>query len=216
MKSSMDAPSKSLFSSTETELVAYIDGASRGNPGPASYGVVVRDASGTTIKTISHFLGRATNNVAEWRALIAALEYALSRPTRGLKIYCDSELVARQMQGRYRVQSPGLKPLFEQARTLASQIGHFSIHNVPREQNREADRLANEALDNVFRGKASGRPVSPAADSVAAAQNTGTQTFSAIVEAGRLRPLPPLPNLEEGAEYEVRASKRYSDPVQEP
>ena len=180
--------------SSAPELIAYTDGASRGNPGPASYGVVIQDAHGKTLETLSQYVGEATNNVAEYRGLLAALEYAVSRQARRLKIYCDSELIARQMQGRYRVQSPALKPLYERARKLADQIGHFSIENLPRGQNRQADLLANQALDNR------GRVATSAAPRI--------HSFSAIVEAGKLRPLPPLPDLEEGQEYEVRALKR--------
>jgi len=204
------APSEPLFPSAP-ELAAYIDGASRGNPGPASYGVVIQDAHGRTVDTLSQFLGRATNNVAEWSALIAALEYALRRQSRRVKIYCDSELVARQMQGRYRVQSPDLKPLFEQARRLAAQIGEVSIQHVPREKNREADLLANQALDNAFGGKASAPRISDTADRAIAAQNSKARSFLAVCEAGRLRPLPPLPDLEDGAEYEVLVSKRHAE-----
>ncbi len=207
----MDAPPKPFFPSSETELVAFIDGASRGNPGPASYGVVMQDSQGNTLHTISQFLGRATNNVAEWSALVATLEYALSRNIRRLKIYCDSELVARQMQGRYRVQSPDLKPLFEKARKLAGQIGQVSIQHIPREQNRQADLLANQALDEARHHKASVPMKAPLSERVQPVQHARTHTFSAVVENGKLRPLSPLPDLEEGAEYEVRVSKRDSD-----
>jgi len=187
--------SKSAAPSPPSELIAYTDGASRGNPGPSGYGVVIQDAQGTTLETLSQFVGEATNNVAEYRALLAALEYAVSRQIRRLKIYCDSELVARQMQGRYRVQSLALKPLYERARQLAGQISHFSIEYLPREQNRQADLLANKAL-NETQGRR------------AAASVSRIHSFSAVVEAGKLKPLPPLPDLEEGEEYEVRACKR--------
>ena len=173
------------------ELIAYVDGGSRGNPGPAGYGVVIQDAQGRTLETLSQFLGETTNNVAEYEALLAALEFAVGRRAERLKVYCDSELVVRQMQGRYRVLNPGLKPLFERARDLAGKLARFSIESVPREQNLLADRLANEAMD---RAKPSSR--------------APLESFSAVVEDGRLRPLPPLPDLEEGTEYEVRARKR--------
>jgi len=195
----------SLFSNPESELIAYVDGASRGNPGPASYGVVIQNRRGETKEKLSKFLGRATNNVAEWNGLIAALEYAASKHVQRLKVYCDSELVARQMQGRYRVQSPDLKPLFELARKLAGMIEEFSIQHVPRERNHEADLLANEALDAAARGRFSTqRPEKPSPS----VSQERPQVFSAIAEAGKLRPLPPLPELEEGAEYEVRLRKR--------
>lgn len=204
-------PSPSKVSSSDSELIAYVDGASRGNPGPASYGVVIQNAKGEPVDTLSEFLGETTNNVAEYRALIAALEYAVAKQSVGLKIYCDSQLVAMQMRGRYRVQSPDLKPLFERARKLAVQIGSFSIHHVPREQNRKADLLANKALDQatsahhaISRGSN--------AQSVAAAPGPAASgrihSFFAIVDSGKLCPLAPLPDLEDGAEYEVRARKR--------
>ena len=169
---------------------AYIDGGSRGNPGPAGYGVVIQDTGGQTIETLSEFLGTATNNVAEYRALLAALEHAARRQQQRLRVRCDSELVVRQMQGRYRVQSPDLKPLFERAQELARRLDHFSMESIPREENRAADRLANEAMD---RGESPG-PV--------------THAFRAVAENGKLRPVPPVPHLEEGAEYEIRARKR--------
>lgn len=181
--------------SAPSELLVYIDGGSRGNPGPAGYGVVIQDAQGRTLETLSQSIGNATNNVAEYRALLAALEYAVSKPCRRLKIYCDSELVVRQMQGRYRVQSPDLKPLYQRARQLAAGLKHFAIEHVPREENRLADRLANEAMDQAQSSSAS--PV---------------YSLVAIVENGTLRPLPPSPELEEGAEYEVRLRKRDPKP----
>jgi ribonuclease HI len=194
--------------SSGAELIAYIDGASRGNPGPASYGVVIQDLQGNTLQELSQFLGEATNNFAEYSALVAALEYAASRQCRKLKIFCDSELVARQMQGRYRVQSAGLKPLFERARRLASRIAQFSIQNIAREQNREADRIANQALDEASRNHRKANPVV----TVSSAASPSTQLFTAVAEAGKLRPLAPLPELEEGTEYEVRATRLTSRP----
>lgn len=187
----MSSPFKPPLPSSSSERVAYIDGGSRGNPGPAGYGVVIQDSQGRTVETLSKRLGTATNNVAEYQALLAALEYAGRKHLQRLKIYCDSELVTKQMQGRYRVKSPELSPLYERARELAGRLDHFSIQHVPREQNRQADRLVNEVLDH---GESTPRlPV---------------HSFSAVVEAGKLRPLSPTPELEEGMEYEVRARKR--------
>jgi len=187
----MKAPAPSHSSPDPAELIAYIDGGSRGNPGPAGYGVIIQDAKGKTLETLSRSIGEATNNVAEYQALLAALEYATARQFRRMKIYCDSELVVRQMQGRYRVQSPDLKPLYQRARELASPLERFAIEHVPREQNSEADRLANEAMDQT-----AGMPSAP------------VLSLSAVVENGRLRPLSPAPSLEEGAEYEVRLRRR--------
>ena len=129
--------------------VANIDGASRGNPGPASYAVVLRDPSGKIVLELAKNIGRETNNVAEYYALLAALDYATSHDIRGLRIRSDSELLVRQMQGRYKVKSPDLKPLHERAAKLARQIQYFVIEHVRRELNSDADALANIALDQA-------------------------------------------------------------------
>lgn len=141
--------SDSDVSSLPTGLhIANIDGASRGNPGPASYAVVIRDASGKIILELAKRLGRETNNVAEYYALLTALDYAATHGISALRIRSDSELLVRQMQGRYKVKSPDLKPLFERASKLARQIPYFSLEHVRRELNRDADALANLALDS--------------------------------------------------------------------
>jgi ribonuclease HI len=128
--------------------VANIDGASRGNPGPASYAVVMRDPSGKVVLELAKRLGRETNNVAEYYALLAALDYASSHNISALRIRSDSELLVRQMQGRYKVKSADLKPLHESASKLARQFQYFAIEHVRRESNRDADALANVALDS--------------------------------------------------------------------
>lgn len=196
------------------EIIAYIDGASRGNPGPASYGVVIQDAGGNPLDSLSQQIGEATNNVAEYRALVAALEYASSRNVRSIKIYCDSELVARQMQGRYRVQSPDLLPLFQRASALARGLGHFSIQHVPRDRNREADQLANQALDRNSSKYGSPQNQEKLADSSRKTHSSSNDSLivAAVVEGGKLRLLGTLPELEEGAEYDVRISKRAPNP----
>src|ERR1700693_5717774 len=129
--------------------IANIDGASRGNPGPASYAVVLRDPSGKVVLELGKKIGLATNNVAEYYALLAALDYATSHDIRGLRIRSDSELLVRQMQGRYKVKSPDLKPLHERAAKLGRQIQYFVIEHVRRELNSDADALANIALDQA-------------------------------------------------------------------
>jgi len=174
-----------------SKLTAYIDGGSRGNPGPAGYGVLLEDSSGNIVDTLTEFIGEATNNVAEYRALLAALEYAEQKQLKHLKINCDSELVVKQMQGRYRVQSPYLKPLFESARKLAGQLDAFSIHHIPREQNHKADCLANQAMDQGVLPK-----------------TNKAVTFRAVFEQGKLKPLSRDANLEDGAEYDVQVRKR--------
>ena len=131
------------------DMIMRIDGASRGNPGPAAYAVVVENGDGTPRESFSRTLGKTTNNVAEYEGLLAALEYALQQGARRLKVISDSELLVRQIQGRYKVKSEGLKPLVERARTLIARLHSFSIEHVRREQNSEADQLANQALDSA-------------------------------------------------------------------
>ncbi len=128
---------------------ANIDGGSRGNPGPAAYGVVVRDARGEIVARLKKFIGQNTNNVAEYYGLIAALDYAQSHGIRALRIESDSELLVKQMRGQYKVKSADLRPLFERARKMAQALESFRIDHVYREQNHEADALANQALDET-------------------------------------------------------------------
>jgi probable phosphoglycerate mutase len=135
------------------EVIAHIDGASRGNPGPAAYAVVMESADGPRLAGFSEYLGQATNNVAEYQALLAALEYALRNHYLRIQVQTDSELMVHQIEGVYKVKSPGLKPLERRAQQLIARLESFSIRHVPREQNREADQLANQALDAAERGK---------------------------------------------------------------
>ena len=134
-------------SSDSKQIIAHIDGGSRGNPGPAAYAVVVSTSDGTPLASFSKFLGLATNNVAEYEGLLAALDYAVEHNYRRLKIITDSELLARQINGQYKVKNANLKELYDRARTLIAQIDAFRIEHVRREHNREADRLANDAMD---------------------------------------------------------------------
>jgi ribonuclease HI len=128
---------------------ANIDGGSRGNPGPAAYGVYIRDPKGEPVARLKKFIGRMTNNVAEYYGLIAALDYVEAQGIRALRIESDSELLVKQMKGLYKVRSPELAPLYERARKMASALDSFRIDHVYREQNREADALANQAMDEV-------------------------------------------------------------------
>ncbi|MEX0681863.1 MAG: ribonuclease HI family protein [Dehalococcoidia bacterium] len=125
----------------------YADGASRGNPGPASIGVVVYDESGQEVHTVSRSLGRATNNEAEYQAAIAGLEAALALGGGSVELRMDSELVVRQLEGRYRVRNPRLRSFFERLVEIKQQFEAFKVVAVPRAQNKRADQLANMALD---------------------------------------------------------------------
>jgi probable phosphoglycerate mutase len=128
-------------------IVTYIDGGSRGNPGPAGFGVRVETAEGALIEELHGSIGVATNNVAEYRGLLAALRYALDRGERDVLVRSDSELLVKQMLGVYRVKHPGLQPLHAQARLLVAKLGRVKFQHVRRELNQHADRLANTAMD---------------------------------------------------------------------
>ncbi len=128
-------------------IVAYCDGGSRGNPGPAGYGVYIQDSAGGVLGELGQFLGTRTNNFAEYSALLAALEFAIANGHKSLRVVSDSELMVKQIKGQYRVNSPELRPLYEEARRRISHLEHFQIQHVLREKNRHADRLANVAMD---------------------------------------------------------------------
>jgi ribonuclease HI len=128
-------------------LQIHIDGASRGNPGEAGFGIDVREADGSRTAELFGYLGQATNNVAEYQALVHALEWALRRGAQAVRVFSDSELVVKQMNGQYKVKHPAMIPLHRKASELLRRFSSASIAHVRREQNREADRLANQALD---------------------------------------------------------------------
>lgn len=128
-------------------FTAHCDGGSRGNPGPAGYGAVVEDPEGRVAAKLSEYLGRQTNNYAEYKGLLAVLDWALKNGARRLRVVSDSELMVRQMKGRYKVKSPGLRPLWEEAQQLALKLEGFEMRHTLRGGNKEADRLANEAMD---------------------------------------------------------------------
>ncbi len=179
--------------------IANIDGAARGNPGPASYAVILRWPDGQPLDTLRKYLGRTTNNVAEYLALIAALDYAHAHRISRLRVRSDSELLVRQMQGRYKVKSADLRPLYERARKLSAGLTYFSIEHVPREQNREADALANAALDQTGSDarelRAGGRE---------------TRKIRARYHHGALHPAEPLA-LAEGEEVEILINKHHHE-----
>ncbi len=153
---------------TAAWAVAYTDGGSRGNPGPSGYGVVVQGENGAILAELSEFLGMRTNNVAEYSGLLAALEFALANGHSRLRVVSDSELMVKQIRGQYRVQSPDLRPLYEEAKRRIAQLEAFQIEHVLRGKNKKADELANRAMDRGMRGKpglkaaaASGSPAIP-------------------------------------------------------
>ncbi len=128
-------------------LVAHCDGGSRGNPGPAGYGAVIEDQNGRVLARLSEYLGKRTNNYAEYSALLGVLAWALENKRPRLRVVADSELMVKQMQGKYKVNSPDLRPLWEEARRRANQLERFEIAHTLRGGNKEADQLANDAMD---------------------------------------------------------------------
>lgn len=135
-------------------LIVNTDGASRGNPGPASYGYVIRSTDGVILHQEGHTLGITTNNVAEYTGVLKALEYIKEKyahkAPHNIKVVADSILIVRQLAGLYKIKSPGLKPIFEQIKIIEMDLGNVTYTQVPREQNFIADKLANQALDRGY------------------------------------------------------------------
>ncbi len=136
-------------------FTAHCDGGSRGNPGPAGYGAVIEDPAEAVVARLSEYLGRQTNNYAEYKGLLAVLEWALAHGVSRLRVVSDSELMVRQMKGEYKVKNPGLRPLWEEAQRCALRLEGFEMRHTLRGGNKEADRLANNAMD-----KGMGKPAS--------------------------------------------------------
>jgi len=192
-----------LFGEPEPErktTAAYqinIDGGSRGNPGPAAYGVVVRDGRGEVVARLKKYIGQATNNVAEYFGLIAALDYAQTHELRALRVQSDSELMVKQMRGQYKVKSEELRPLFERAKKMSLTFESFRIDHVYREQNRDADALVNQALDETSGGVA----VTSTKTEKTAAKDA-TMRLTARYQDGVLQPYESL-DLPDGTEVEL-------------
>ncbi|HEV2468169.1 MAG TPA: ribonuclease HI family protein [Candidatus Sulfotelmatobacter sp.] len=195
---SPSSASRGLFDLRENPpehfLIAHSDGGARGNPGPAGYGVVIKDESGKKVAALSEYLGHQTNNFAEYQGLIAALEYALQHGPKALKVISDSELLVRQIKGIYKVKNPTLQDLYGRAKELIAQLQWFSIGHALREHNQEADRLANDAMD---KGMGRARAAAPVA-----AEPT---EFEGIVRGGRIELL--NGSLPDGCRVQVRVRK---------
>ena len=128
-------------------ISAHCDGGARGNPGPAGYGAFIQSADGSVLAELSEFLGIRTNNFAEYSGLLGCLQFALDRGYPRLRVVSDSELMVKQIQGKYKVKSPDLKPLYDEARRRIAKLEKFEITHALRHKNKDADRLANEAMD---------------------------------------------------------------------
>ena len=144
--------SSSPPAAVQLDAVLWTDGAARGNPGPAGIGAILKSLSGEVLYTGSEFLGHSTNNVAEYKAMLLGLAGALEQGIQRVEVRADSELLIKQLKGEYRVKSPGLRPLFEEARRLLSRFKSVKLTHIRRELNGEADRLANQGIDKVARG----------------------------------------------------------------
>jgi ribonuclease HI len=141
---------------------AHCDGGARGNPGPSGYGALIQDDHGMVLAELSEFLGIRTNNYAEYSGLLGCLQYALDHHHPRLRVVSDSELMVKQIQGKYKVNSPDLKPLWQEARNLIAKLEAFEISHALRHKNKEADRLANEAMDRgMKRPHSVGQPAPP-------------------------------------------------------
>ncbi len=202
MSSYSPRSSKPLFESRENPpdhyLIAHSDGGARGNPGPAGYGVVIKDESGKKVASLSEYLGHQTNNFAEYQGLIAALEYALKHGPKALKLVSDSELLVRQIKGIYKVKNPTLQDLHGRAKELIAQLDWFHIGHALREHNQEADRLANDAMDKGM-GRSAARAPSPAQ------APTEQQEFEGVVRDGKVELL--NGTLPEGTRVQLRAKR---------
>ena len=169
--------------SSDTVVIAHCDGGARGNPGPAGYGAVLQTEAGERLAELSEFLGVRTNNVAEYSGLLGVLAWTLEHGFRRLRVVSDSELMVKQIQGKYKVNSPDLKPLWSEARSRIARLDEFGISHALRHKNKDADRLANAAMDRGM-----GRPAAPATSSAA------PQAFSEPALSSRPKdsPAPPL------------------------
>ena len=169
-------------------ITAFCDGGSRGNPGPAGYGVSIEGPTGQRVGELSEFLGVRTNNFAEYSALLGALEFALTQGHKSLKVIADSELMVKQIKGQYQVKSPELRPLYDEAKRRIAKLGKFEIQHVLRNKNKRADELANEAMD-----RGTGKSVRVAAPSAVTTARPAAATAPKIEITGRPTPKAPPP-----------------------
>ena len=181
-------------------LVAHIDGGARGNPGPAGYGAVIEDEMGRPVVELSDYLGKQTNNYAEYSGLLAALSYATRHGFKAMKVYSDSELMVKQITGQYKVSNPSLKELHAKAIKLIEDLDAFEINHVPREKNREADWLANRAMDLGMKGQNAAFSAKPGPVPVAEIAEVSGIVRNGVVEFTG-------PKLPEGTPVTIRTAK---------
>ena len=170
-------------------VIAHCDGGARGNPGPAGYGALLQDESGSVLAELSEFLGNRTNNYAEYSGLLGCLQWVLDHGYRRLRVVSDSELMVKQIQGKYKVNSADLRPLWEQARLRIAQLDRFEISHALRHKNRHADQLANQAMDRGTRSRAvPGRrgPIPGAGDHAVQVRTSGEGDSAKYLESSNL------------------------------
>src|SRR5450432_2117327 len=172
----------------ERYVIAHIDGGARGNPGPAGYGVAVADSSGKRVAELSEYIGHRSNNVAEYSGLLGALKYCIRHNEPALKVISDSELMVKQLNGVYKVKSPDLKTLYDQAQTMIRRLDWFRAEHVLRAKNKDADRLANDAMDRGMRrgDHAEGVARESVPGIAAAPAAVEVREFNGIVQSGKI------------------------------
>jgi len=173
-------------------VVAHCDGGSRGNPGPAGFGAIVEDANGTVLARLNEFLGIQTNNFAEYSGLLAVLRWSLENGRKNVRVVSDSELMVKQMQGKYKVSSPAIRPLWEEAKKMTRQLEGFEIRHTLRGGNKEADRLANEAMDRGM-GK-TGKALAPVADAPGRLRAPAARPYGRLETTGPAQARPATPD----------------------
>jgi ribonuclease HI len=165
-------------------ITAFCDGGSRGNPGPAGFGVYVEGPDGEKLAELSEYLGKTTNNVAEYSGLLAALDYALREGRRRLRVVSDSELMVKQIQGKYKVASADLRPLYDEAKRRIASLDMFRIEHVLRGKNQRADRLANLAMDKGMGRTPGQKDAAPNGSAPAGPRNEPPRTYKGFTKGG--------------------------------
>jgi ribonuclease HI len=165
-------------------ITAFCDGGSRGNPGPAGFGVYIEGPDGETLAELSEYLGKVTNNVAEYSGLLAALDYALREGHRRLRVVSDSELMVKQIKGQYKVNSPDLRPLYDEAKRRIARLDMFRIEHVLRGKNQRADRLANLAMDKGMGRVRTEGGQGPNGSAAAGPRNEPQKTYKGFTKGG--------------------------------
>ena len=186
MNASLFSDPKSSSKPSNDLIIAHCDGGSRGNPGPAGYGALIEDQNGRVLARLSEYLGKRTNNYAEYSALLGVLAWALENGHPRVRVVADSELMVKQMKGQYKVNSPDLRPLWIEAHRRANQLEKFEIQHTLRGGNKEADQLANDAMDRGM-GRVTPKPSVYASASANANANAGPNSGP---DSGSARPAP--------------------------